>query len=110
MSFFEGSSFGSFNGSTDVVAVAAPQEGVCRVIRNVILYNADDVSVTFRVSVWDGAVETPLYRAPAMGVAMTYRVEGPLVLDSITKTLQVRLEAPANSTEPTFCVNYADCG
>lgn len=107
MAFTEGNSHGAFNGVTAVDVVAAPAAATRRIVRSIIVYNADSASRTVTLRLDDGGTERIIGRA-VLAAGELYVYEVPVVLNATNKKIEGVLDAAPATTQPTFVSNYGD--
>lgn len=107
MAFTEGSNDGTLNGTLAVTVVAAPSNGVRRLVRTITIYNADTVRhlVTLRLNN-NGTYRTLWKGTLAIGDTLIFN--DPLVLDTTTKSIEALMGEAATTSNPDFTAHWGD--
>lgn len=110
MAFNEGSSDGTLNGTTEVTLVPAPAASTRRLVKTILVHNADtknhDLTVKFKNGgnsriLWAGRLD--------VGDTWTFGEIGDVVvLDSTSKSVVAVLAAAPNVANPDFVASYGD--
>jgi hypothetical protein len=109
MSFIEISSDGTLNGTTPVTLVAAPAANTRRIVKNVTIQNRDTASVTLTLNYVNGASTRQIASMTLqVGDSLVCGEEDFYVLDTTSKSITAVLSASPATTNPDYCVTYAD--
>lgn len=105
MAFVEGNLYGVISGTTTIVT--SPSAGSRRVVKNIYIYNADDVSHTITLSYYVSPTYTPFLKI-TLNPGDTLMESDIDVLDSTSETIVLSLDEAISSTNLSFKVAYAD--
>lgn len=100
---------GTTNGTSPVTMVAAPALNVGRMVKSIVIRNADTVVNTITVRYVDGVNNRDIYVvALDPGDQLQFNMSDIQVLDTTSKSISVFMAAPATTTESVWVTAYAD--
>lgn len=111
MSFLEGSNDGVISDSPSDV-VSAPDAGLRRIVKTMIIFNADSAAVELNICFNNNGTNRFLWKGP-LDVGETYEFGATgeiIVLDSPLKKIIAFITNPATTVGPDFTTSYADVG
>lgn len=109
MSFATKSNDGSTNNTTAVTVVAAPGSGVRRTVVAITVYNADSSNATVTIQLNNAStLRTILKMVLEPGDNWDVLGNMRLVLDSTSKSIEIKLGGSVASTQLPFTAAYAD--
>lgn len=107
MAFTPGAQDGQLNDTTAVDIVDAPASSVQRMVRNLIIHNADTVSVDLTVRYYHGGTTRTIYQI-TLAADDTLELNLAMILDDTDKKIQALLGGAVTTNQPNFVASYAD--
>lgn len=108
-----GSADGTLNGTTPVTLVAAPAGTTghtARIVRSIIIHNADTAAVTVTIRYVSATGTRKQYtRTLAVAGDFTFGAKGEvIVLDATTKSITAVMSGAPATTQPDFSTSWLD--
>lgn len=109
MSFATKSNDGSTNNTTAVTVVAAPSAGVRRTVASITVYNADSANATVTIQL-NNASTLRIIQKVVLEPGDNWNVldNEKIVLDSTSKSVEIKLGGSISSAQLPFTAAYAD--
>jgi hypothetical protein len=109
MSFLEIASDGTLNGTTPVTLVSSPSAQTRRIVKSLTIQNRDTANVTLTLNYVNGASTRQIASITlSAGDSLVCGEEDFYVLDTVNKSITAVLSSPPTTTNPDYCVAYAD--
>jgi hypothetical protein len=100
---------GTTNGTNPVTMVSSPALNVGRMVKSIVIRNADTVQTTVTIRYVDGANNRDIYVVTLdIGDSLQFNQSDIQVLDTTTKSISVLLSAPKTTNDCPWVAAYAD--